>query len=522
MLKAGRIALCVAGGMIAFAAVVLLGVNMYVQSQGTQERIQQELSHRLSTTLRIQRISVTPWWGLKLSGITIPQAPGTAGADLLQAKTFRLRIQLASLFSERLVIKEISLIEPHVVWAQNEDGKWRLPPPVTALPPPRTESTPLPITQPTSSIAPAATAAAPNAGSPAASGDTETTRITQPGRSAPEIRRVQLRNGYFHFLDAKGKSVARFEGVEFRSGFRDAAAVRGQASIAKTSLRDHFFLENLHSPLTYDAIALDFSEISARAAGGAINGRFVLQPQVEDSPFTATVTFHDLQADRLMADAGGPAGMVTGRIEGRLEANGKTADAEALAGAGEIILRDGVVQQYSLLIALSQLLRIDEIRQLQLEQAHVKFHLSPGVVMIDEVMLQSPNVKLTATGTITFAGNLRLEAQLALDDKIRGRLFHALQENFQPTSDPAFAAVSFDVTGSIDRPKTNLMERLVGRDLKDLGRALSTIFGDDKAERPRKKKKRSEQANAESSPGPTAAAPAAGDPPAMPSPAPTP
>nr|MBA2585514.1 hypothetical protein [Chthoniobacterales bacterium] len=103
MLKAGRIALYAAGGMIAFAAVVLLGVNMYVQSQGTQERIQQELSHRLGTTLRIQRISATPWWGLKLSGITIPQAPGTAGADLLQAKTFRLRIQFRSLFSERLV-----------------------------------------------------------------------------------------------------------------------------------------------------------------------------------------------------------------------------------------------------------------------------------------------------------------------------------------------------------------------------------------------------------------------------------
>ena len=67
------------GVIVGVALLILLGVNMYVQSRGTQARIQQELSQRLGTTLRIQRISVTPWWGLKLSGITIPQSqPGVS------------------------------------------------------------------------------------------------------------------------------------------------------------------------------------------------------------------------------------------------------------------------------------------------------------------------------------------------------------------------------------------------------------------------------------------------------------
>ena len=73
MQKAGRIALIVAGVICALAAAALLAVNLYVQSQGTQARIQAELSDRLGTTIRIQRISVTPWWGLKLTGITMPQ-----------------------------------------------------------------------------------------------------------------------------------------------------------------------------------------------------------------------------------------------------------------------------------------------------------------------------------------------------------------------------------------------------------------------------------------------------------------
>ena len=113
--------------IVGVAVLILIGVNMYVQSQGTQARIQQELSQRLGTTLRIRRISVTPWWGLKLSGITIPQSQPGVSPDFLTAKTFRLRIKFGSLFSERLVIKEISLINPEVVWAQNADGKWRVP-----------------------------------------------------------------------------------------------------------------------------------------------------------------------------------------------------------------------------------------------------------------------------------------------------------------------------------------------------------------------------------------------------------
>src|SRR4051812_44999174 len=122
-----RLLLISLGVIVGVALAILLGVNLYVQSHGTQARIQQELSQRLGTTLRIQRISVTPWAGLKLTGITIPQSQPGIPADFLTAKAFRLRIRFSSLFSGQLVIKEISLVNPEVFWAQNADGKWRFP-----------------------------------------------------------------------------------------------------------------------------------------------------------------------------------------------------------------------------------------------------------------------------------------------------------------------------------------------------------------------------------------------------------
>ena len=122
-----RLAVIALGALVGLAAMVLLGVNLYVQSQGAQAKIQQELSRSLGVPLKIRSMSVTPWGGLELSGITIPQTVSVGPKHFLEARTFRLRVRFLSLFSRRLVIKEVSLIGPTVVWPQNKEGQWRLP-----------------------------------------------------------------------------------------------------------------------------------------------------------------------------------------------------------------------------------------------------------------------------------------------------------------------------------------------------------------------------------------------------------
>jgi len=515
--KLTRIPLIVLGAILGVALLILICVNMYVQSQGTQARIQRELSERIGTTLHVRRVSVTPWGGLKLSGITIPQTqPGVPG-DFLTAKTFRLRVQLRSLFSQPLVIKEISLINPDVFWAQNADGKWRLPSspqesPAKISPAKKSEPPPAPAPQREPAV---------QTSNPAAENvsETKTTApIVPPAPMAvetvktaaftPEVRRVNLVDGRFRFLDQKLKPVAIFDDVGFRSNFRTATDVRGNISIAKTSLRDRFFLEELQSPVRYDSTGLDFSQITARAGEGEITGHFEIQPQTKDSPFTASIKFRDVQADRIVSEAGGAAGTITGKLEGFLEASGNTADSNALAGAGEITLRDGQVQQYSLLVALGQVLQIEELQKLHLDQAEVKFHINPGVVTIDQLIFRSKNIRLSATGTVSFDGKLRLESQLAVNEKMRSQLFEAVRQNFRPTDDPAYSAVSFQVSGTVGRPKTNLMDKLIGRDLKDLSSVLSTFMGGSKSEKAKKKKGAEESAAAPSAPAvPADAAP---------------
>jgi hypothetical protein len=500
--KLRRVALIALGAVIALSAILLLGVNLYVQSKGTQAKIQQELSRSLGTMLEIRSMSVTPWSGLQLSGITIPQTSSTGPGHFLDAKTFRLRVRFLSLFSRRLVIKEVSLIEPNVVWPQDAEGKWRLPSSQatqsSGVSPKQTAS----VSQSQSEgkfvekhAAPVVTTTSTTIVSSPAQVTVDrrprTPRTQTPRLAvAPEVRRVSVKDGNFSFLDRAGGLLASFTGVDFRTNIRSASALYGDAKVARISLRDRFFLEQLHSPLRYEPDVLELSKISARAANGEINGYFAMQPEAEDSPFMTSVEFRNVLADQIVENAGGPKGMVKGELEGSFQASGKTADPNALVGSGEIFLRDGRVQQYSLLVLLGQILQIEELQELHLEQAEAKYHLSPGLVTIDELILRSPNIRLTANGTVAFDGGLKLDSRLAINDRIRGQLFKAIRANFQPINEPGYAAIDFHVGGTIDRPSTNLMDRLVGRDLSSM---LDSLLGG-KKDRSKKKKKQVEEA----------------------------
>ena len=510
MQKFGRLALLLIGGLLIFAAVVCIALNLYVQSEGTQARIQQELRQRFGTSLTIGRISVTPWSGLKLSGITMAQGGSGAGGNFLEARNFGLRIAFFSIFSRRLVIKEASLVGPKVVWPQNADGKWRLP----DLRGERNESNAAStIAEPENSRSEKPETVKPVTETPAArTRTTPSAQIARKGNTEAafisEIHKVSLMDGSFRFLGRGNDLVANFEGVGFRAVISNASALKGNARVAKVSLRDRFFLQQLRSPLRYDANGLDLSQISAQLGGGEVSGRFTMQPETEESPFRVELKFRGIQGDQIITEAGGPAGVLQGKLEGNLQAEGKTTDPDALSGKGEIFLKDGQLRQYNLLVTLGQLFQIEELTQLHLDQAEAKYHLSPGVVTIDELVLRSPNIHLSATGTVSFRGKLHLNSRLAINEKIRDQLFKPIRTNFQPTEEPGYSAVDFEVSGTLERPKTNLLERVVGRDLKDL---VNSLWGG-KGERPKKKKQQNADETTASATPVLSATPAAPNP----------
>ncbi len=458
-------------------------MNLYVQSRGTQARIEQEIRRHFGTDAHIARVSVTPWGGLKLSGITIPQTNPPDSGNFLEAQTLGLQLRFLSLLSPQPVVTQIGLIEPNVTWKQNPEGKWKLPgsrePQVSPAEeynaPPENESGP---PAPESTVAP--TPEAPMEAKPATS---PAVKVSRRGLTA-EIHHLNIQHGNFRFVDRSGKLIAAFEDVGMNSLMRDPTSLRGRATVERISLRDRVFVQKLITPIRYDAGEVDLSQISAHLGDGELRGHLSLQSQTQDSPFTVEAAFKNVEAGRLITDAGGPAGILQGKLEGNFQATGKTADANALTGSGDIALHDGQLRQYPLLVAVGQILQIEELTQLRLDQAAAKYHIAPGVVTVDQLDLRSTNVHLSATGTIGFSGKLHLDSKLSVNESLYGRLYKPIRVNFQPTDEPGFYGVDFQITGTIDRPKNNLLEKAVGGGLKDL---LNTIWRG-KSDRPRKRK----------------------------------
>src|SRR5262249_31314425 len=89
-----------------------------------------------------------------------------------------------------------------------------------------------------------------------------------------------------------------------------------------------------------------------------------------------------------------------------------------------------------------------------------------------------------------FDGTLQLNSQLAINDRIRNQLFKAIRDNFHRIDDPGYSAIEFQVGGTVERPSTNLMEQVVGRDISSI---LNTFFVGKKND-PKKKRKAVEDA----------------------------
>ena len=114
--------------VLVLVVALVVGLNLYIQSPGAQARIQEELSKALRLPLKITNTSVTPWSDLRITGISIPNGD----ANFLEATSFSARYRLLPLLDGKLIITEMRVENPKVVWQQNAEGKWKLPEPEAA------------------------------------------------------------------------------------------------------------------------------------------------------------------------------------------------------------------------------------------------------------------------------------------------------------------------------------------------------------------------------------------------------
>jgi type II secretion system protein N len=424
-----------AGVILALAAVCLLAMNLYVQSAGTQKRIERALSSALKAPVHIVSTIVTPWSGLKASGITVPQTPPAAG-NFLIAPACTAHFNWTGLFNHRLEVTDVSVSEPVVEWFESPGGRWQLP--RAAAPTATAQASP----QPTAAKTPAA------------------------GAWAVDVHTVTLSGATFDFWDEKGMRLLEFAGVEAVATDPSAAGTQGQASARSGALRNGLFFTGVRTGWSYLRGTAKLSSFQAGLDGGQLRGGAQVATLAKHTPYSVDVNFDGLNVARLMADAGVTGQQASGTLKGWIDLGGNSGKTSTINGSGSLELDGGRLQNIELFELLGQALQIPDLVELNLKTAVLDARVVSGVVNVDKLELESQNLRLAAHGTVGLDGKLALDARLTVNSTISKRLEPFIRDCFTPGETPGEQYVDFQIGNTLEHPKQTLIEKILGSKLQ--------------------------------------------------------
>lgn len=466
-----------------------MGLNLYIQSPGSQARIQEELSKSLRLPLKLTNTSVTPWSDLKITGISVPNGD----ANFLEASSFTASYRLLPLLEGKLIITEMQVENPKVIWRQDAKEKWKLPEPEKAAEIAREEAK-----APTS-------APAPTSATPAPAGEAPVVSETKPEKKEKKkknfeviVQRFDVKEGSIELLDNNNKHVAVFTGVNMTYTKLTPEQVEGTAAIAKAIWADGITLENIRTPFSFTRAdhELSLPEITATLAGGSLRGRFLSRAEDKQTPFNSAVKFERVSLDALMVQTGGEAGQAIGELSGEFEMRGETNRMEKATGTGRLDLRDGQFRQLEFFQNIGAALGLREFSNMRLKEGHADVHLNGQKLIVEKLLLATNDLQLSSKGTIRLEKGDRkvaLDAQLSVDEALVKQLPSLIGDSFVAAENNR-RTIDFNITGTTDKPKTNLLDKLIGSKINvQFGDLISNLFGGDKKPEDEKKKKEEEE-----------------------------
>jgi len=439
---------CVAGVFV----IILLCINLYLQSSGVQERLRKCAEQALGAPVMIRSTSYFPWSGLVLRDIAIPD-PETKNYNIVQADALRIRFAWGPLWHRRFVVTECTLFQPQVIVRQVDNGDWLLP-----VPPVRTPEVPIPPATETPS-APASPKAAANA----------------PSFKA-ELRHFRLGSGSILLVDARGRHVLFLERVDIDADISPDLKVNGNVVIGHMDIASAIKPKRIQGDFTWDGSALDFPAIEGNVAGGKLTGSYHLVCGGNPS-FTLHAALDNVSLKKLTEDAEIEPGKTEGTLHGTLDLAGDPRNSASTTGKGHFELKSATLKPVDFIAKVGELLNIDELQLLQLKEARLDLTVANERVQVDDLTLKSENLILHGQGPVRFNGKMNLDAQLLIDHKLQRQLKGMLGNNFVASDDPDYRQLPFSVTGNIDSPRTDLLDKLIGIKIgSDVGGLLKNLF----------------------------------------------
>lgn len=462
------VALLIAGG--------LWWLNRYIHTPEFAARISQQLTQSTGVPITLRKVRLSFREGLSVEGIEVKNPNSASPEPLVAVAHVAVNLSWPALADHQISITELIIQKPSVVLAPNSEGKFILPSTT-----PQQTSTPSEEKSPTTSAA-----------------------SSQPVDFSFSLKGFHLNDGSFVLKQADGTALLVLQGIDTTANTRDekSSGINGVLKIDDIRYLSKLNITSLQSPFSVQSGVLSLSSLQAALAQGQIKGTLDETFSSPDLPYNLKLDLQNCDVNDLLTTLANKPQIMSGKLDAKTSWLGPANAPLAVSGKGFIEIRNGQIINLPLFRQLSKVFSLAQLAQPDFSELKSDFSVGNQAVTISDFLLKSSLFDVTGAGTVGFDSTLNLQVKLALSPEVTRQLPQAIENNFTKRDD-GFFEISFTVTGTIDQPQTDLLQKmLLGN--KPLNEetisegidALKSLFG-------KKKKKAGASTNAPAMPPPT-------------------
>jgi hypothetical protein len=445
----------------------LLGINLYIQSPGTQQLLRDLISENLGYPVTVFRITFTPWGGFHFEDLAVRDP--SISYPIVQAHDLWIQCNYMPLLRRKLIVRRIFLNGAEV----------RIPP--QSQPPRTSEEAPVLAPGPPKEVARPKSSAQPAPSEPQS--EKKPSKIHTVAQNFWfEIQRFKVQQGFIYLMGANNVPIASLRNVEGSVDYRKGEYV-GKMRVSSATMSDSINIDDIASPVKISGSGLDLENISAQISGGELQGHFHADLKNPELPYEVRLQITGVNLNEIVSRAGGILDQAHGTLQGNLEIAGYMKAPSRTSGGGFLEVKTGYLDQYPVLRELGRWTQIEELQRLDLKEALSKFSVVGKDIKVESLKLISKNCQVDLWGTVESAEKLALNGRLTVSQFLSQKIPNELEENFTLAADGQSRYLDFRVSGSFLRPQTDLFDRIIGDKEKFLKKLLRSDRKDKRRER---------------------------------------
>ena len=392
--------------------------------------------------VQFEKLRSSLFWKIRLSGV---KGSNSSGASF-SAHELQINPRLLSLLQGQLVLSEVRIDKPRLTWVDRPIA------PQTAG-----SASPSAIKKDTPSELPSLL------------------KRLLPHQGNSPVRRLAVNNGNLDWIDSSGHTLIQVESAQLELNSDKTGCGKGRIAIAKGAIAELIAFHGLQSPIELNDGLINLPALRATSGEGQLEASISLQPGHLGMPVNMKASLKSVDLANMTPEL--PSLRLAGIANGEIEFAGLALQTASINGSAQLQIENGFFKGMGLLQLVGQIFQIQELSNLKVKTATAQMTIAESSIRLNELSMQSEDLSFSAPGVIGFDRQLSLNARLSLPERmLNGKNIQPFNSRFSPADALGNRSIDFAITGSLDKPRTNLLEKIAGEGVGNIFQQLIGNF----------------------------------------------